>query len=239
MSKRIFDIAASSIGLVFFCPLFVVIAVLIRLDSEGAVFFVHERIGRDFKPFGVIKFRTMNTAGKGLSVTASDDPRITRVGAFLRRTKLDELPQVINVLKGEMSLVGPRPEVAEYVDDHIEQFRPVLSVRPGITDPASLAFKNEQELLAGQKDPDRFYREWILPQKLALSTAYVDRHSLWGDVKLIVATFAGITTGSAPMVTQATLGEWSSGNADNSVIGLDISRHHSASANAGADANTN
>lgn len=186
--KRALDIAASVAGLVALSPVLLVIAVLVRLDSPGPALFRHRRVGRDFRDFEVIKFRTMTHRASGRSITSADDVRITRVGSWLRRSKVDELPQLLNVLRGEMSLVGPRPEVREYVELEHDSYRIILTVRPGITDPASLEFCDEQAILAEQADPEDFYRTVLLPKKLALSTDYVRNRSLAGDLKLIAAT---------------------------------------------------
>ena len=190
-SKRVFDIAAALTGLVLLAPLFAAVAVWIRLDSPGPVFFRQERIGRGGVPFRIHKFRTMRVAAEssGPALTVGDDPRITRAGAWLRRSKLDELPQLIDVLRGDMSVVGPRPEVARYVAAYPPEIRAkVLSVRPGITDPASLQFRDESTLLARAADPEREYRDVVLPAKLRLAADYVDTATLAGDLRLIAST---------------------------------------------------
>jgi len=190
-AKRLFDLAFTLPGLVLLSPLFAAIAVWIKWDSPGPVFFRQTRVGRGGRPFCIVKFRTMVADAEALGdkVTAGGDPRITRAGAFLRRYKLDELPQLINVVKGEMSLVGPRPEVPEYVAHYPEAVRAkVLSVPPGITDRASLEFRSENELLAGAADPHAYYVSEILPRKLAYYEAYADHRSLWGDLKLVLRT---------------------------------------------------
>ena len=190
-SKRAFDIVAAGLGLVLLAPLFVVVAAWIKLVSPGPVFFRQERIGRGGVPFRIHKFRTMRAApeASGLGLTVGADPRITRAGAFLRRTKIDELAQLIDVLRGDMSIVGPRPEVPRYVADYPPELRAkVLSVRPGITDPASLQFRDESSLLARAADPEREYRDVVLPAKLRLAADYVDSASLGGDLRLIFAT---------------------------------------------------
>ncbi len=189
--KRLLDLLASATGLLLLAPLFLVLAAWIRLDSAGPVFFRQERVGRGGVPFRIHKFRTMQAAigPSGPALTVGADPRITRVGAFLRRSKLDELPQLIDVLRGDMSLVGPRPEVPQYVAGYPADVRAkVLSVRPGITDPASLQFRNESELLARAADPEREYREVVLPAKLRLAVDYVDHATLAGDLRLIGTT---------------------------------------------------
>jgi len=190
-TKRMFDVAAALTGLVLLAPLFVVVAVWIRLDSPGPVFFRQERVGRGGVPFRIHKFRTMRVAAEspGPALTIGADPRITRAGAFLRRTKIDELPQLIDVLRGDMSIVGPRPEVPDFVAAYPPELRAkVLSVRPGITDPASLQFRDESTLLARAADPEREYRDVVLPAKLRLAADYVDQASLAGDLRLIAST---------------------------------------------------
>ncbi len=189
MIKRAFDLAASALGLIVLAPLFAAIAVAIVLDSPGPVFFRQERVGRHGQPFRIHKFRTMRHDAPGSAITVGADPRITRIGAFLRRSKLDELPQLIDVLRGRMSLVGPRPELARYVARYPADVRErVLSVRPGMTDLASLQFRDESELLARASDPEREYREVVLPAKLRLALEYVDQASLAGDLRVIGRT---------------------------------------------------
>jgi lipopolysaccharide/colanic/teichoic acid biosynthesis glycosyltransferase len=194
MLKRLVDIVLSSVTLVLLAPLFLVLAVFIKLGSPGPVFFRGVRIGRHGQPFRIYKFRTMveNSEEKGPSSTARDDPRITPVGAFLRKYKLDELPELLNVLKGEMSLVGPRPQVKWAVELYTQEQRTLLTLLPGITDYASLRFPNEEEILAGSKDPDRDYLERIHPEKMRLSLEYVRTRSLWVDMKIILMTVAAI-----------------------------------------------
>jgi lipopolysaccharide/colanic/teichoic acid biosynthesis glycosyltransferase len=176
-------------------PLFCVVAVLIKLDSEGPVFFRHERVGRRFQSFRIYKFRTMvqDASRRGGPITCGDDPRITWVGRLLRRTKIDELPQLINVIKGDMSIVGPRPEVRQYVERFRDDYSEILTVRPGITDPASLKFRNEAALLGTAADPIDVYLRLILPEKLHLGKQYVRRATLGSDVRLIVKTVAAIS----------------------------------------------
>ena len=188
-SKRIFDLCCVLPGLILFSPLLLLIAVWIKLDSRGPVFFLQKRIGQFGKPFKIIKFRTMHPAKGGPSLTVGRDVRITRCGYFLRRYKLDELPQLINVLKGDMSLVGPRPEVPEYValyPDGIKEY--VLSVPVGITDYASIEFRDESEMLADSQQPEIDYVEKILPLKLAYHQQYVKEQSLYLDIALIFRT---------------------------------------------------
>lgn len=195
MAKRLLDFVASAFGLLLLAPLFAVMAIWIRLDSPGPVFFRQERVGRDGVVFRIHKLRTMRAApgAADAGITVGADPRITRAGAFLRRTKLDELAQLIDVLRGDMSLVGPRPEVPQYVASYPPDVRAkVLSVRPGITDPASLQFRNESELLAHAADPEREYREVVLPAKLRLAVEYVDHATLAGDLRLIGLTLRAL-----------------------------------------------
>ncbi|MBR5029379.1 MAG: sugar transferase [Bacteroidales bacterium] len=188
--KRIFDIFFSFSGLLLLSPLFLVLAVWISLDSRGGVFYRQLRVGRGNRDFRLIKFRSMRTdADKaGLITVGGHDPRITRSGYFIRKYKLDELSQLINVLKGDMSFVGPRPEVRKYVDMYTPEQLHVLDVRPGITDEASIRYRNENELLATADDPERFYIETVMPDKLRINLEYVQNHSLWGDIKLIFRT---------------------------------------------------
>lgn len=192
--KRFFDIFFSFLGLLLLSPLFLVLAVWISLDSRGGVFYRQLRVGRGNRDFRLIKFRSMRTdADKaGLITVGGHDPRITRSGYFIRKYKLDELPQLINVLKGDMSFVGPRPEVRKYVDMYTPEQLHVLDVRPGITDEASIAYRNENELLATAADPERFYIETVMPDKLRINLQYVQNHSLWGDIQLIFKTFVAV-----------------------------------------------
>jgi lipopolysaccharide/colanic/teichoic acid biosynthesis glycosyltransferase len=188
--KRSFDIVVSSFGLLLCLPLFLVIAVLIKLDSKGSVFFSQQRIGKHFRPFRIYKFRSMVQGAplKGGQITAGGDARITRVGWFLRKTKLDELPQLINVLKGEMSLVGPRPEMLKYVLLFWTDYEEILRVNPGITDIASLKYRDESTLLAESMDPEHEYIEHVLPDKIRLAKEYVSKSSFLFDLTLILRT---------------------------------------------------
>ena len=195
MVKRLFDLLLSCIGLLLLAPLLLLIALLIKLDSPGPVMFRQERVGRFGKPFRIHKFRTMRhePAGQGLQITVGADARITRVGGFLRASKLDELPQLLDVWLGDMSLVGPRPEVPRYVAHYPADLREkVLSVRPGITDIASIEYRDESAVLARATDPERAYIDEVLPHKLALAARYVERSSLWLDVWLIWRTVVAI-----------------------------------------------
>ena len=191
MIKRLFDVMAAVVGLLVLSPLFALVALAIKLTSRGPVFFRQERVGRDFQTFRIYKFRTMvvDAPRLGGQITAGRDPRITSIGHLLRKTKLDELPQLLNVLSGAMSLVGPRPEVPKYVEMFRPQFAEVLSVRPGITDLASVKYRDENEILGQADDPEAAYVNQVLPDKLALATEYVRRASFWFDVRLIFATF--------------------------------------------------
>ena len=191
MAKRLFDLLLAGSGLVLLAPLLLLVALAIRLDSAGPVFYRQVRVGRHGREFRIHKFRTMthDPAGRGPQLTVGADARITRVGAVLRRTKLDELAQLIDVLEGTMSLVGPRPEVPRYVALYPAGLREkVLSVRPGITDFASIEYRDESTLLAQSADPERTYREVVLPAKLALQARYVDQAGVWTDLRLIGRT---------------------------------------------------
>ncbi|MDE7149753.1 MAG: sugar transferase [Bacteroidales bacterium] len=192
--KRFFDIAASGLGLLILSPLFVLIALWVKCDSKGPVFYRQTRVGRYGKDFRLFKFRSMRVGSdrKGLITIGGHDPRITRSGYFIRKYKLDELPQLINVFIGDMSLVGPRPEVRKYVDLYTPDQRHVLDVRPGITDPASIRYRNENDLLGTADDPERYYMDVIMPDKLRINLDYVARHSFGHDLKIIFQTFAAI-----------------------------------------------
>ena len=203
--KRLFDFGLALAGLVCLSPLFFLLMLLIKLDSRGSVFYTGLRVGKDGKLFGMYKFRTMVTnADKiGGSSTPDDDPRITRMGKFLRATKLDELPQLINVVKGDMSFVGPRPQVKWAVDLYTTRERQVLAVLPGITDYASLRFPNEGEILRGSKDPDKDYMDKIHPEKMRLSLEYIQTRSLLLDLQIIIQTLAAVA-GYKPVVQEPT-----------------------------------
>ena len=194
--KRAFDIIVSALLLLATAPLLLGAAIAIARSSPGPVIFRQVRVGRHGRPFNILKFRTMRPATQpGREITVGQDDRITPIGAVLRKWKLDELPQLINVLRGDMSLVGPRPDVPSYVSLYPDDLRRrVLSVRPGITDPASIKYRNENELLAGQKDPERYYRDIIMPDKLALGAAYAARPTLAGDIGIILATLRSVVT---------------------------------------------
>ena len=198
IAKRLFDLLFSLMGMVFLFPLFVIIAVVVKLDTPGPVFFRQERVGKSGKIFRIHKFRTMGVDAevKGLQLTVSNDVRITRSGKFLRKYKLDELAQLIDVVKGDMSLVGPRPEVPRYVEEYPEDAKKIIfSVPPGITDFASIEFKDENMILAGSRDSQQDYINKILPVKITYYLKYVAERSLWLDFKLIIKTIWSIRTG--------------------------------------------
>lgn len=194
--KRIFDIVASGIGLILLSPLFIILTIWIKCDSIGPVFYKQVRVGRNNMDFQLFKFRSMRVGSdkKGLITVGGHDPRITRSGYYIRKYKLDEFPQLINVFKGDMSLVGPRPEVRKYVDMYTEEQMHVLDVRPGITDLASIRYRNENELLEWVNDPDKYYVEVIMPDKLRINLEYVARHSFTFDIRLIFQTFRAIVS---------------------------------------------
>lgn len=195
MIKRFLDIAASFTGLILLGPVLLLIALLIKRDSPGPVFFRQERIGLHGKSFHIHKFRTMTVAqpSTAMQITVGQDARITRIGAFLRHYKIDELPQLIDVLQGSMSLVGPRPEVPKYVALYPELTKSiVLSVRPGITDLASIEYRSESELLGKSSNPEKTYIEEVMPAKLAYCVQYVEQQSLWLDIQIIARTFIAI-----------------------------------------------
>jgi lipopolysaccharide/colanic/teichoic acid biosynthesis glycosyltransferase len=195
--KRLFDVVASAIGLLVFSPLLLAIALWVKLDSPGPVFYRGQRAGRGNRPFGIFKFRSMvmNADKIGGSSTSGGDPRVTRSGRFIRRYKIDELSQLLNVLKGDMSLVGPRPEILAYTSKYEGKYLEILSVRPGITDWASIWNADEGGVLAGAKDPDRAYEILIQPTKLDLQLRYVRERTFWGDIKIIFYTIRRIFDG--------------------------------------------
>jgi len=188
MDRQILDRCLAVLALLVLSPLLLLIGAAVVLDSGWPVFFGHNRVGCHGKLFRLLKFRTMRQGQAGPSITTSGDSRITRSGKFLRKFKLDELPQFWNVVRGEMSLVGPRPEVPEFVDMNNPMWNSILKFRPGITDPASITYRNEELLLATSSDPIRFYEESVLPAKLALNLAYLRKRSLWLDLKVIGQT---------------------------------------------------
>lgn len=193
--KRVVDFVVALAGSIVTSPLLLLCAVAIRLDSPGPVFFRQKRVGQYGKEFEILKLRTMvhEAEKKGPKLTASHDPRITRIGKWLRRTKIDEIPQLLNVLKGEMSIVGPRPEIPEYVLTYTEEQKKVFLLKPGITGPASLAFIDEERLLAASGDAEAYYVKTVLRRKLDLDLAYCERVSFLGDVRLILLTLRTLT----------------------------------------------
>lgn len=190
--KRLFDMVCAALGLLVLSPVLLVCALLVGLTSPGGVLFRQERIGKDGVPFTIYKFRSMRKDNAGLKISTSRDTRITPVGRVLRKTKLDELPQLWNVLKGDMSFVGPRPEVREYTDLYTPEQRQVLMVRPGITGLASIRYRNENELLTASSDPNRTYIDEVMPAKLALDLKYIPRACVSYDIKLILETLVTV-----------------------------------------------
>ena len=190
--SRVLDVTLAAVGLVVLSPLLLLAAVAVRCSGRGPVLFRQERVGRGGEPFVLLKFRTMVTAA-GSSITVGADPRITRVGRWLRQSKVDELPQLVNVLRGEMALVGPRPELARYVEQWPPDVRAyVLSVRPGVTDPASIHFRHESQVLARVEDPEEFYVREIVPQKLSMYSDYIARRSVRTDLGILAETVTAL-----------------------------------------------
>jgi len=188
--KRLLDVLLGGMGLMLSLPVMGIVAWLIWRQGDGPVLFRQTRVGRNFKPFTLLKFRSMRVVSNpALQITASNDPRITPLGRLLRKTKLDELPQLWNVLRGDMSLVGPRPEVEKYVAHFREAYAEILRVRPGITDPVSLFYLNEEALLKAQSDPEAYYLEVLLPKKIALTQAYLAQTNSWRDMGILWKTF--------------------------------------------------
>lgn len=192
--KRVFDVMASGLGLLLLSPLFLIIAIWVKADSPGPVFYRQTRVGRGNRDFRLFKFRSMRVGSdkKGLITVGGRDPRVTRSGYYIRKYKLDELPQLINVFIGDMSLVGPRPEVRKYVDLYTPQQLHVLDVRPGITDLASIRYRNENELLEQAADPEQYYREVVMQDKLRINSEYITDRSFFKDIKIIFLTFWAI-----------------------------------------------
>lgn len=200
--KNLFDITVAAIAFLLLLPFGIVIAIFIKIDSNGPILFKQKRVGINGKHFNIFKFRTMHThhEGKNLQITVgNNDSRISRVGSILRRYKLDEMPQILNILKGEMSFVGPRPEVPKYVNLYNKRQLKVLSVKPGITDLASISFINENEILGLSKDPEKTYIKEILPKKLELNLLYIQKRSMCLDVKLILETLLSIGGGKSKL----------------------------------------
>lgn len=189
--KRIFDLFFSFLGILFLLPIYIIIAILIKIDSNGDILYKQERIGKNGIPFYVLKYRTMipNAFSKGALTVGSRDPRVTNIGFYLRKYKLDELPQLFNVFLGEMSFVGPRPEVKKYTDLYNAEQKKVLSVAPGITDYASIKFRNENDLLSESDDPEKLYIDQIMPEKLNLNLKYINDNNVFKDIKIIFNTF--------------------------------------------------
>jgi len=198
--KRLLDMVAAGAGLLLLAPLFGIVAACIKLDSRGPVFFKQQRIGKGFRPFQIYKFRTMrNESDAALPLTVGADARITRVGGFLRRSKIDELPQLFNILKGDMTLVGPRPEVPRYVEAFRRDYEEILTVRPGLTDLASLKYRDEAAVLGRSDDPEEEYVQRVLPDKIRLSKEYIRRSSVPFDIRLIFKTLQKVIfSGSVP-----------------------------------------
>ncbi len=194
MIKRLFDIIFSLSGILILLPLFVIIALFIVLDSKGGVFYLQKRVGRNNKDFHLIKFRTMKTNSdkNGLLTIGNKDSRITKVGYFLRKYKLDEFPQLFNVFIGNMSFVGPRPEVRKYVELYNDEQKKVLKVKPGITDYASIEYINENEILRKATDPENTYIHQVMPHKLSLNLKYIEEMSFKTDMKILFKTFGSI-----------------------------------------------
>lgn len=192
--KKLFDILFSTIALIVFFPIFFLISIFVLLDSRGPIFFKQQRIGQNLKPFPLLKFRSMSVSGdpSQSQFEPGDSRRVTRMGSFLRKTKLDELPELINVLNGDISIVGPRPEVTEYVNTYHHRYKKILIVRPGLSDYASIKYRNEEMLLANQPDPKTYYREVILPDKLRLAEQYVEEISFITDLQIIKKTLISI-----------------------------------------------
>lgn len=188
--KRIFDFLVSLLGIIILSPIFIIVSIAIKIDSKGNILFLQKRVGRYGKEFNIYKFRTMVTDAEkiGKQITVGNDSRITKVGTFLRKTKIDELPQLFNVLKGDMSLVGPRPEVPKYVALYNEEQKNVLNVRPGITDMASLRYRDENEILGKVENPEEYYINVIMKDKLSLNLEYIQKSNVFFDIYLIVKT---------------------------------------------------
>lgn len=193
-AKRLFDIVVSFVILAVLSPFFLILAVVIKLDSKGPVFYRQVRVGRYNQNFKIFKFRTMvqDADRIGLALTVGEDPRITRVGRFIRKCRLDEFSQLLNVLSGSMSLVGPRPEVRKYVDAYTPEFMATLLIRPGITATSSIAFKDEDKILNSGGDPEQIYVEQILPPKMSYNLEYMKHISLWNDIKIMFQTVAAV-----------------------------------------------
>jgi lipopolysaccharide/colanic/teichoic acid biosynthesis glycosyltransferase len=190
IGKRLFDIVATIVGGLLLIPIILPIAIWIKLSSKGPLFYIQKRVGKDFLEFDLYKFRSMiiDADKVGPSVTSGDDTRITKVGAIIRKTKIDELPQLLNVLKSDMSLVGPRPEVMKFVEQKKAEYKKVLSVKPGITDNAAIEFRDEETIMEQYEDKEKAYIDFVLPKKIELYYKYIDNISFVGDIKLILRT---------------------------------------------------
>ena len=190
--KRAFDLLVSFFGILFFVPMFIIVSVLIKLTSVGPIFYRQLRVGQHNKDFKIFKFRTMRVDSDkfGLLTVGERDPRITRLGFYLRKYKLDELPQLINVLIGQMSFVGPRPEVRKYVDLYSLEQMAVINFKPGITDLASIEFRNENEILLTKDDPNQYYISVIMPEKIKINLRYIESCTVWKDISVIIKTFS-------------------------------------------------
>jgi len=204
--KRIFDLTFSLLGLIICSPIFIMVPIFIKLDSKGPVFFRQERVGKNFKSFKIYKFRTMryDPKEKGPMITVGGDRRVTEVGKFLRQYKVDELPQLFNVLKGEMSFVGPRPEVREYVQLFKKDYKKLLRIRPGITDPASIKYSDEERVLSSSENWEEEYKKRILPEKIDLSLQYVEQHNIMTDLKIILKTLLKARRYKSPQLPSRT-----------------------------------
>lgn len=191
--KRLFDITASFFGIIILSPLFIFISLWVGLSSKGGIFYTQTRVGKNNKDFKLYKFRSMrvNSDKQGLLTVGSKDSRITKAGYFIRKYKIDELPQLFNVLKGDMSFVGPRPEVRRYVDLYSKEQMKVLSVRPGITDPASIKYRNENDILSSASNPEEYYIQHIMPDKLQINIDYINTQTFIKDIKIIFQTIFG------------------------------------------------
>ena len=188
--KRMFDIVFSILGIILVLPLLIIVSILIKLTSDGPIIFKQKRIGQYGKKFDIYKFRTMikNSESKGAKITIGKDPRITNIGFILRKYKIDELPQLFNILKGEMSFVGPRPEVEKYVEIYKKEYENILKIKPGITDLASIKYSNENDILANKENPENYYINNIMKEKINLNNKYLEKIGIKNDVKIIFKT---------------------------------------------------
>jgi lipopolysaccharide/colanic/teichoic acid biosynthesis glycosyltransferase len=194
--KRVIDVLVAFISLLILSPIFALVVILVKLDSPGPVFFLQERVGKDFKKFKIIKFRTMvvDAPKSGNTITKKSDERITRVGKFLRKFKIDEMPQIINVLEGDMSVVGPRSDVEKYVNMFKDDFKEILKVRPGMAGYTIIRFRNEEEILEKYDDLEKGYIEEVLPRKIALDKEYVRNINFWNDIRIFILNFLEVVT---------------------------------------------